>query len=328
MDAILNLGHAIIIWLQSLGGWLVAPMNFFTFLGTEQFYLVVAPAILWCLDASLGLKMGLSLMFSSATYSILKMIFHGPRPYWVEARVQPLSAETSFGIPSGHAQNAVVFWGMLAAWIRKTWFWIIAIALMFFIGISRVHLGVHYPTDVLAGWATGALLLWLILHYEKRLSQWLSRQKATDKVLYALGASLWLILLGALVRLAQGDWVMPAGWATLAARAPGAQPIDPWELSGLVSNAGTFFGLALGGILLRQRGWFNARGPALQLVARYLIGLAGVLILWYGLGVIFPRGEALIPYVLRYVRYGLVGLWVSGLAPMVFIRLKLAKPQD
>ena len=325
MDAILNLGNGIIIWLQSLGEWLVTPMSVFTFLGNEQFYLVVAPAVLWCLDASLGLKMGLALMVNSAFYSILKLVFHAPRPYWIEPRIQPFSAEASFGIPSGHAQNAVVVWGMLAAWIHKTWAWIVAGALIFLVGLSRMYLGVHFPTDVLAGWAIGALVLWVILRYEKPLSRWLGRLKPGDQVLYALGASMWLILLGALARLALGGWTMPTQWTVLAARAPGAAPVNPLELSGLISNAGTFFGLALGGILLRQRGWFDAHGRALQLLARYLIGLAVVLVLWYGLGAIFPRGESLVPYMLRYLRYGLVGLWVSGLAPMIFIRLKLAK---
>jgi membrane-associated phospholipid phosphatase len=325
MDAILNLGNSIIIWLQSLGGWLVTPMSVFTFLGNEQFYLVVAPAIFWCLDTSLGLKMGLSLMVNTAFYSILKLVFHTPRPYWIEPRVQPFSAETSFGIPSGHSQNATVAWGLLAAWANKTWGWVIAGVLIFLIGLSRMYLGVHFPTDVLAGWAIGALVLWAILRYEKPLSLWLARLRPTDQILYALGASLGLILLGALTRLALNGWTMPAQWAELAARAPGAAPIDPLELSGLISNAGTFFGLALGGILLYQRGWFNARGRALQLLARYLIGLVGVLVLWYGLGAIFPRGESLVPYLLRYLRYFLIGLWVSGLAPMIFIRLKLAK---
>jgi hypothetical protein len=96
-------------------------------------------------------------------------------------------------------------------------------------------------------------------------------------------------------------------------------------LSGLVSNAGTFFGLALGGILLNQGGWFNAGGPAIQRLLRYMIGLAGVLAIYLLLGAVFPSGEAVIPYLLRYLRYMLIGLWIAYLAPWLFMRINLAQ---
>jgi len=91
------------------------------------------------------------------------------------------------------------------------------------------------------------------------------------------------------------------------------------------ANAGVFFGLAWGAIWLKKGGWFNARGPAWQLIVRFLIGIAGVFVLWMGLGAVFPRGETLLPLLLRYARYTLVGLWMAGIAPLLFIRLGLAK---
>lgn len=310
--------------LQSLGAWLAAPMSFFTFLGTEQFYLLIAPALYWCLDAGLGLRLGLSLSISASLNATLKLAFHSPRPYWVNERVMALAAETSFGNPSAHAQNAVVVWGLLAGWIRKTWGWIVAVLLMLMIGLSRIYLGVHFLSDVFTGWLAGALLLWAILRLERPTLAWLSRRNMGQQVLIALAASLAMIILGVLVRMSLGNWQMPAGWSTLAARAPQSEPIAPLALSGLVSQAGVFFGLALGGILLKQQGWLEARGSALQLVLRYLLGLAGVLVIYMGLGALLPRGEALVPYLLRYLRYGLIGLWIAYLAPWFFIQLKLA----
>lgn len=56
----------------------------------------------------------------------------------------------------------------------------------------------------------------------------------------------------------------------------------------------------------------------------FIIGPAGILILWMGLGEVFPRGDdGILVYSLRFIRYALVGWWVTGGAPWVFIRFKI-----
>ncbi len=324
MDSLYELEIQFIIFLQSIAPWLRGPMEALSFLGTETFYLLVAPALVWCLDPVWGLRTGLVLMISGAVNYVGKLIGTGPRPYWVTDTVQPWSAETSFGVPSGHAQNGAAVWGALAAGVHKPWAWVVAALLALLIGVSRLFLGVHFPHDVLVGWLLGALILTLVLRLEKPVLGFLNRYKAGDQILFALGASLVLILAGAVVRLLLGNWQVPADWAALAARATLAEPINPLELSGLVNSAGVFFGLAAGAILLRERGWYNARGPWVQLIARFLVGLAGILVLWYGLGLILPRGETILPLLLRYLRYTLIGGWVIFGAPETFIKLKLA----
>ena len=326
MEDILNQGIQIILFLQNLGSWLLGPMKFFSFLGQEEFYLLVAPVLFWCIDPGLGLRAGVGLMISSGVNACLKLGFNDPRPYWLHPGVQTFAAETSFGAPSGHAQNAVVVWGIIAAWVRKTWFWIVAVIVMFMIGLSRMYLGVHFPSDVVIGWIVGAILLWTILRFEKPLLSWFQHHSTKTQILLVLGASLAIILVGASVRLILGDWRVPEEWIQLAGRAPDSEPINPLALSGLISNAGVFFGLSLGGILLWKRGWFDAGGFLWKRIVRYLIGVIGVVVIWYGLGAVFPRGEALFPYILRYFRYGLVGFWVAYLGPLLFIRLKLANP--
>lgn len=136
---------------QGMGDWLKAPMLFFTFLGSEEFYLLALPILYWCIDTALGLRIGLILLVSTGINDALKMTFHAPRPYWFSANVNPLSAESSFGLPSGHSQNAVAIWGSAALYLGKRWVWGIALALMFLIGFSRLYLGVHFPQDILAG---------------------------------------------------------------------------------------------------------------------------------------------------------------------------------
>ncbi|MEJ2411829.1 MAG: hypothetical protein P8Y34_02380 [Anaerolineales bacterium] len=61
---------------------------------------------------------------------------------------------------------------------------------------------------------------------------------------------------------------------------------------------------------------------------RYLLGLVGVAALYLGLGSIFPDTVDLTSYILRFLRYTLIGLWISWGAPVLFISLKLAKRSD
>jgi hypothetical protein len=75
---------------------------------------------------------------------------------------------------------------------------------------------------------------------------------------------------------------------------------------------------------MAKRGGFNAAGANWQLILRYIVGIIGLLIFWAGLKAIFPSGDDLLAMFLRYLRYGLVGFWVTGAAPWVFYRLKLA----
>ena len=84
--------------------------------------------------------------------------------------------------------------------------------------------------------------------------------------------------------------------------------------------------MSAGVILLRSLGWFNPDGTLTQRAARSLIGLLGSFLVWYGLKQIFPAGEGWLPNIFRYLRYALLGFWISYLAPLVFFRLKLAAP--
>nr|NIV34796.1 phosphatase PAP2 family protein [Anaerolineae bacterium] len=144
-------------------------MSFFSFLGVESFYLLVMPAILWSYDVALGFRVGLILLTSASLNSILKLAFGLPRPYWISRKVRPYGVASSFGFPSGHAQNAVSIWGRLAAAVRKNWAVAGAVALTGLISLSRLYLGVHFPLGVLAGWLIGGLILGAFLWLEKPL---------------------------------------------------------------------------------------------------------------------------------------------------------------
>ena len=110
-------------------------------------------------------------------------------------------------------------------------------------------------------------------------------------------------------------------------------------MENVVTSSGAFLGLALGGLwLLKQEhgdkyaisvDYRNRTGGKIILASkRYFVGVIGVVALWAGLGAIFPRSPYLLAYILRFVRYALIGVWISALAPFLFHHLRLSFPKE
>lgn len=97
--------------------------------------------------------------------SVLKALFFRSRPDIVSHLVHVSSAS----FPSGHAMNSAIVYLTLATLLARSqdgvkvriYLLTVAIVLTMLVGISRVHLGVHWPSDVIARWSVGAL--WAVL---------------------------------------------------------------------------------------------------------------------------------------------------------------------
>lgn len=94
---------------------------------------------------------------------VLKFIFERSRPdLW-----QQLVTETSYSFPSGHAMLSSVFAFAVIAICWHTRYrvvaTIVALSFMVLVSFSRLYLGVHYPTDVAAGWIVSALWICIVL---------------------------------------------------------------------------------------------------------------------------------------------------------------------
>jgi undecaprenyl-diphosphatase len=113
--------------------------------------------------------------------TVLKERFDRPRPEVVPHKSQVMTSS----FPSGHSLNSAVVYltlgsllaGLSREWRLKIYFFGVALLLTFLVGLSRVYMGVHYPTDVLAGWFAGlawALLCGLVAHRlrRRRLVEW------------------------------------------------------------------------------------------------------------------------------------------------------------
>jgi hypothetical protein len=226
--------------------------------------------------------------------------------------------ETSFGVPSGHAQNAAAIWGLLAASVRAWGLRVALVALIALIGWSRFFLGVHFLEDLWVGWTVGIVLLALFLLLEGRIARWWLGLTTPDRMLAAVVTSLAIVAPAMLLAGRLVDVSFP--WPGLP------DPIVATGASHVVTPAATLAGFGIGLALLLERGGFDHRGPIGQRTLRVLVGLVGVVVLWQGLGAVFPGGEDPFALLLRYVRYALVGAWVGGIAPLLFVRAGLAAP--
>ena len=327
MDALHQLELAWMLILQNVTSWLVLPMHLFSALGQEDFYMLVLPAIYWSLDAGLGIRVGILMLFGNQVNTIAKLAVHSPRPYWLDARIKGLAAESSFGFPSNHAQNAASIWGLLATATKQKWVKILLAGLIFFIGFSRIVLGVHFISDVIAGWAIGGLLLWFFLRIEKPFKDWLRGQSLPVLLGLILASTILFIGLVLVTASATRSVAIPAAWAqTALISQPAGGEIDPQNINGAFTAAGTWLGFLSGAAwLFHRQGKFISEGTPGQRLMRYLVGAVGVFVLYYGLGSLFPRNADILSYGLRLIRYTLIGLWISALAPLVFERFGLTQ---
>jgi undecaprenyl-diphosphatase len=158
-------------WLRVVGRDVTAlgsPAVLLLFIAAVAGYLAMTrnyPALLFLLVAVLG---------GGVLVGTLKEWIDRPRPPFV---LDPHLVGPSF--PSGHSMNSAIVYltlGTLLAQMverRRLKLYFIGVALLatFLVGLSRVYLAVHYPTDVLAGWSLGlawAILCWVTARYLRR----------------------------------------------------------------------------------------------------------------------------------------------------------------
>lgn len=145
-------------------GWLQSAMLDVTAIGGVAVLTLITVIVVGFLAVSRKGKLALFVVTAVSTgalvSTLLKSLFDRPRPNLVSHLIDVNT--TSF--PSGHAMNSAVVYLTLAALLARTrmdnatriYILSMAIALALTIGFSRVYLGVHWPSDVIAGWAVGA----------------------------------------------------------------------------------------------------------------------------------------------------------------------------
>lgn len=162
---------SLIEWLQcTLGDFGTTVAKALSVIGGETVSMAILLILLFCYSKEAGKRSALTLLAASVWFPMIKNVVRRSRPYVdyqdrIDWKILPEEGSTAaqamdlkvqgYSFPSGHSAMAVAMYGSAAREVRKKWAWVLAVVLPVLIGISRFVVGVHYPTDVLAGWALG-----------------------------------------------------------------------------------------------------------------------------------------------------------------------------
>ena len=148
---------------------LTTIMRGLSFVGSTLALTIASIAVVVCLAMrKLGREaklFALTMLGGALLNTILKLAFKRTRPI----PFFNLSTPETYSFPSGHSLMSACFFGALAALLTariksrrlRIIIWIVATAMFLLIGLSRIYLGVHYTTDVIAGFA--AALIWVLM---------------------------------------------------------------------------------------------------------------------------------------------------------------------
>ena len=163
MEALFQLDGNILLWIQEYirNDFLTPIFKFITTLGDAgMIWIAIAVILLFVKQyRKVGLMVGGSLLGSLVfNNGLIKNLVARPRPYrMIEALTIIIPEPGEFSFPSGHTSSSFAAGVVLYLMLPKK-YGVPAMILAFLIGISRLYVGVHYPTDVLGGMVMGTLL--------------------------------------------------------------------------------------------------------------------------------------------------------------------------
>jgi membrane-associated phospholipid phosphatase len=249
----------------------------FTFMGNEEFYFLIIPLVYWCFSKTVGFRLLYLFVFSVYVNSFIKIHSAISRPVGIEG-IKPLFLESAEvgshyphdSFPSGHAQGSATLWGYLAYKVATPLFWIMAITLIFFISVTRLYTGLHWPIDIISGILIAIVILVIGIKIEDKLVQ-LPREIH------------WFLIV-----------VVPIVLVLLFPQTEGYK------------YAGFLLGAGIGYLVEIRFVQMNLNTSTLKKALAYIIGVTGIGILQVGAKIILP--ELPVSEFLRYGLMGAWGL--------------------
>ncbi len=163
LSFIQNMDESVLLWIQDHIRLITFDplVEFFTTMGNAGLVWIVLSIVLVCRKSTrkAGLLSGLALIFGLVFVNLgLKPLVARPRPYvTVEGLIPLLTSSDPNSFPSGHTCAAFAAGMVWARTLPEGWMRKAAVVQAVLMGLSRLYVGVHYPTDVVAGALAGSL---------------------------------------------------------------------------------------------------------------------------------------------------------------------------
>ncbi|MBQ1311206.1 MAG: phosphatase PAP2 family protein [Blautia sp.] len=171
----------LIKWLQNtLGDKAVSVVSSFSVFGEEMVMILILGAVYWGWSKKTGKAIGVTMIMGILWSTMIKNIFVRRRPYFDDpdikilrpvdkkADIYDISAQ-GWSFPSIHSTIALGMTGSLAKETKKKVFRVLAVVIPVLVGLSRVTVGAHYPTDIIGGWLVAAAALIIVPLLRKKI---------------------------------------------------------------------------------------------------------------------------------------------------------------
>jgi membrane-associated phospholipid phosphatase len=167
--------------------------KFINLFDTGYFIFFLIP-IVWMRNWKWGVRLLYILFLNFYFNDFFKTIFHQPRPFDLDPTVAVIHVK-GFGLPSGAAQSAMLYLGLLVIyWKNKKWAWIFGLNILFWMSLSRVYLGVHFFSDLLGGYVVGVFLILIFYYLFPKIEMYLKTAKNYQILLLSFAFSSVMLL--------------------------------------------------------------------------------------------------------------------------------------
>jgi membrane-associated phospholipid phosphatase len=261
-----------------------------TILGEQSILILLLLGIYFIYSKREGQKIAFSIFTSLLLNNALKIAIQRIRPFEHPGHnyeATRLDTATGYSFPSGHTQNSAVSYTAIGLSVKKKWLWITIIVLITLIGISRVALGVHYPTDVIAGAALGIGCAFLGRYLFEKC------EKSYTKELILYGITILIFLPFVFIY-----------WKKAMT--------NPDKFKDFYTSFSFFIGFVAAIILERKFVGFECNCCLKLRIVRFLIALVIVVAIQFGLGVLLPEG-----LIFSMLRYFLLSYITLGIYPIL-----------
>ena len=321
-------------WVQGWGtGW-ESFMKLLSELGNPLWYVLVIAVVYWCINPRVGLRFGLFIFLSGAINEPLKQLAGSARPFWLSREVVTFGpGSNAFGMPSGHSQVGSVAWAYLIGSFGRRWI-PVGVAIGALIGVSRIYLGQHSPSQVVAGWIIGGLLLYVMLRFEDQFLAWFTAKPVATQFALVVAAATALLLAGAAAIGLRSGWDVPADWiANAEGRLEEGERLEPVDGAAVAAGVGAFAGAALGAVLANSQNAIKSAPNLTKRLLRLPLGIVVLVVSVAALSAILALPglnsdarsmELAREFTFTFTIFGSI----IGIAPLAFARLSLTEDSD